>query len=349
MTTPTQTVPEKDRTARSPAGQVDKRAIFAEFFGTVALVFFGVGSIIFARQFLGAFGIALAFGFILLVLCYTLGPISGSHVNPAVTLGMLLTRRISLFTAVCYWIAQFAGGLIGGALLAWVFHSVPPLRLVGHGSFGSPGYDSDSAVRITLGGAFLVEVILTALLVWVYLSMTRRHTLRGWLEAVPIGLAYAVVNFFGLALTGVSVNPARALGSAVYASNNAMSQVWLFIFAPFVGTVIAVLLYLATHGFPDAGSRVKPAGIQPDGSEGAARPYPGGPDTPHTSGSSNPVNPPGAAPHEPPQHRDIASSPHDMPPTAVAAVRQPVRRRRRRPPKATERRYGRPGVERRPA
>lgn len=350
MSSPTTTVPNT-RSTRSRAKPVNPSALIAEFLGTLALVFFGVGSVIFARQFIGVFGIALAFGFVLIALVYAIGPISGAHVNPAVTLGMVLSRRISPITAVCYWIAQFAGGLVAGALLAWVARSVPIFRVTGHGSFGSNGYDEDSALRITLGGAFLVEVILTALLVFVVLCTTHKNAVTGF-DGLPIGLSLAVANLIGLPLTGAAVNPARALGPAVYASDNAMSQVWVFIVAPLVGAIVAVIIHLATHGLPGAGARQTPSGIEPSGSEGALRPHPGEPEPPNRTPGvpPNPETPPGGPlPHDPPRQHDIASSPHDMPPTAVAALRDPARRRRRRPGKATDRSVTRPGSDRRPA
>ncbi|MEV0848457.1 aquaporin [Streptomyces sp. NPDC049954] len=228
---------------------VDPHALVAEFIGTLALVFFAVGVAIFAKPFVGVLGIALAFGFVLLALVYAIGPISGCHVNPAVTLGMALARRISPVTAVCYWIVQFAGGLAGAALLAWLANSVPIFKAAGRGSFGTDGYGANSLVQITAGGAFLAETILTALLVFVVLCTTHGKGAKGP-AGIAIGLSLALIHLLGIPLTGTSVNPARALGPAVFADNNAMSQVWLFLVAPLAGAVIAVLAHFATHGLP---------------------------------------------------------------------------------------------------
>ncbi|GAA3707492.1 aquaporin [Streptomyces tremellae] len=239
-------------TGRTPTRPLDAHALIAEFFGTLALVFFAVGTAIFAKPFVGTVGIALAFGFVLLAIVYAIGPVSGSHVNPAVTLGMVLARRISPLTGVCYWVAQLAGGLAGAALLAWLARSVPAFKTFGRGAFGTDGYGADSAVHITMGGAFLAETILTALLVFVVLCTTHQKGAKGF-DGLPIGASLLVIHLIGIPLTGTSVNPARALGPAVFAANNAMSQVWVFLVAPLAGAVIAYLVHVGTHGLPAAG------------------------------------------------------------------------------------------------
>lgn len=216
----------------------------AEFLGTLIYVFFGVGAAVLASEYIGTLGVALAFGFTLLALAYTIGPISGAHVNPAVTLGMLLARRIGLGTAVRYWVAQFVGGIVGGALLLLVTAQVPGLKILG--SFGTNGFGNRSAVRINLGGAFVAELVLTALLVYVVLCVTRRLAVVGF-DGLPIGLTLAVVNLVGIPLTGASVNPARSLGPAVFAGAAPMEQVWLFIVAPLLGGALAALVHRITH------------------------------------------------------------------------------------------------------
>ncbi len=247
-TTTTRDAPSAPR-SRWAALAVDPQALAAEFFGTLALVFFAVGVAIFAKPFVGVLGIALAFGFVLLALVYAIGPVSGCHVNPAVTLGMVLGRRISPLTGVCYWVTQFAGGAAGAALLAWLANSVPFFKAEGRGSFGTDGYGANSLVHISAGGAFLAETILTALLVFVVLCTTHGKGAKGP-AGMAIGLSLAVIHLLGIPLTGTSVNPARALGPAIFADNNAMSQVWLFLVAPLAGAVIAVVVHFLTHGLP---------------------------------------------------------------------------------------------------
>ncbi|GHF39987.1 hypothetical protein GCM10010218_21680 [Streptomyces mashuensis] len=232
------------RQAWSRLDPVTTRSIAAEFIGTAALVFFAVGSVALAADFIGVLGIALAFGFTLLALAYALGPISGCHVNPAVTLGMLLQRRISVTTAIEYWIAQLLGGILGAAVLFVLAKQVPGLKT--EGAFGSNGYGDRSAVHLTTGGAFLAEVVLTFLLVFVVLSVTHRVAVVGF-QGLAIGLALAVVHIVGVPLTGTSVNPARSLGPALFAGGAALSQLWLFIIAPLVGAVLAACAHLVTH------------------------------------------------------------------------------------------------------
>ncbi|WP_326696256.1 aquaporin [Streptomyces sp. NBC_01754] len=269
----TTTTAPQDASAPSAAGHralaVDPHALVAEFFGTLLLVFFAVGVAIFAEPFVGVLGIALAFGFVLLALVYAIGPISGCHVNPAVTLGMVLGRRVSPVTGLCYWVAQLAGGLAGAGLLAWLANSIPVFQVAGRGSFGSDGYGANSLVHISAGGAFLAETILTSLLVFVVLCTTHGKGAKGP-AGIAIGLSLAVIHLLGIPLTGTSVNPARALGPAVFAGNNAMSQVWLFLVAPLVGAVVAVLVHFLTHGMPGtdnppAGRPPVPASESPDG------------------------------------------------------------------------------------
>ncbi|MGW1182229.1 MIP family channel protein [Streptomyces drozdowiczii] len=220
------------------------RTAVSEFLGTLLLVFFGVGSAVLGTKFIGVVGIALSFGFVLLALAYALGPISGCHINPAVTLGMLTARRIDVRTAVTYWIAQFLGGIAGAALLFLLAKQVPGLKTSGH--FGSNGYGDRSDVHINIGGAFLAEVVLTFLLVFVVLAVTHKVAVIGF-DGLPIGISLAVIHLVGIPLTGTSVNPARSLGPALFAGGAALSQLWLFIVAPLVGGILAALAHRLTH------------------------------------------------------------------------------------------------------
>ncbi|MFF3176050.1 MIP family channel protein [Streptomyces sp. NPDC057900] len=223
------------------------RMAASEFLGTLLLVFFAVGSAVLGVQYIGTVGIALAFGFVLLALAYALGPISGCHLNPAVTLGMLTARRIDVRTAVTYWIAQLLGGIAGAALLFLLAKQVPGLKT--SGKFGSNGYGDRSDVHINMGGAFLAEVVLTFLLVFVVLAVTHKVAVIGF-DGLPIGLSLAVIHLVGIPLTGTSVNPARSLGPALFAGGAALSQLWLFLVAPLIGGVIAALAHRVTHPVP---------------------------------------------------------------------------------------------------
>ncbi|ARZ71001.1 MIP family channel protein [Streptomyces sp. HU2014] len=223
---------------------VQTRTVAAEFLGTALLVFFAVGSAVLAADYIGVLGIALAFGFTLLALAYALGPISGCHVNPAVTLGLLVEGRITLRTAIEYWVAQLLGGIVGAAVLFLLAKQVPGLKT--HGAFGSNGYGDRSLVHINTGGAFLAEVVLTFLLVFVVLAVTHKVAVVGF-DGLPIGLALGVIHLVGVPLTGTSVNPARSLGPALFAGGPAMAQLWLFIVAPLVGGALAALAHQLTH------------------------------------------------------------------------------------------------------
>jgi aquaporin Z len=230
---------------------MDMRKLFAEFLGTALLVIFGVGvaTLSFGAGFqfsapvrsAGIVATALAFGLIVLALAYTIGPISGCHVNPAVTIGFWMSGRMTLNEAIGYWAAQFLGG-IGGALALWGMFSASPLYSRATTGLGTDGWGKNSTVGISASGAFGVEVVLTFLFVLVVLGATSRLGSPGF-AGLAIGLALTLVHLMGIPLTGTSVNPARSLGPALVVGHSALSQVWLFIVAPLVGGVIAALVY----------------------------------------------------------------------------------------------------------
>nr|MDT0656782.1 aquaporin [Micromonospora sp. DSM 115978] len=204
----------------------------AEFLGTLFLVLIGVGSAVVALIEGGVVVVALAFGLVLLALVYVFGPVSGCHVNPAVTLGALLTGRISLPGAIGYWVAQIAGGIAGGfgvwALTRWGGVTDQTGR-AGANSYGT---------TINLGGTLLLEVVLTFLLVLVVLVVTSRDEQVGF-AGLAIGLTLGAVTLVGVPLDGTSVNPARSIGPALFAGGPALSQLWVFIVAPLVGGALA--------------------------------------------------------------------------------------------------------------
>lgn len=246
---------------------MDKRTVTCEFLGTLLLVFFAVGAAVLSGEYIGTLGIALAFGFVLLALAYTFGPISGCHVNPAVTLGMLLARRITVRTAVEYWIAQLAGAIVGAALLFLVAKQVPSLKT--HGAFGTNGYGYRSAVGINIFGAFVAEVVLTFLLVFVVLAVTHRVAVVGF-DGLPIGMALAVIHMVGIPLTGTSVNPARSIGPALFAGGPALTQLWLFIVAPLVGGAVAAVVHQVTYPAMTAAKAARAAAVDAAMNERAA-------------------------------------------------------------------------------
>ena len=225
------------------------RKLAAEFLGTAILVFFAVGvaTLMFGFGFdggsvaAGVVATALAFGLTLLALVYLIGPISGCHVNPAVTIGALLARRIPLTEAVGYWIAQFAGGIVG-ALVLWGTFTTSPLYSRTVTGLGTDGWGASSKIHIGAGGAFVFEMVMTAIFVFVILRVTSA-TGNAATAAIAIGLTLTVVHLLGIPITGTSVNPARSLGPALVVGGTALNQVWLFIVAPLVGGVLAAGLH----------------------------------------------------------------------------------------------------------
>lgn len=245
------------------------RRFAAEVLGTGLLVFFGVGvaTLNFGFKFdggsiaAGVVATALAFGLVLLALAYVLGPVSGCHVNPAVTLGMVLSRRVTPAEAAGYWAAQFAGGILGALLLWGMFATSPEYSRSGTG-LGTNGWGAASDIHIGAGGAFLAEAVLTALFVFVVLGVTSKigNTATA---GVVIGLSLTVVHLIGIPLTGTSVNPARSLGPALIVGGIALQQVWLFIVAPLAGGAIAAaahwLVYPQLPGSVDPDQAGAPA------------------------------------------------------------------------------------------
>ena len=184
---------------------------------------------------------ALAFGIVLLGLAYTFGPISGCHVNPAVTIGFLVSGRIPIQEAIGYWVAQFLGAIAGAYTLWGVFTGSPDYSKSTTG-LGTDGWGKQSDVGLSGGAAFGVEVIMTLFFVFVILMVTSRIGAPGF-AALAIGLSLTVVHLIGIPLTGTSVNPARSLGPALVVGGEALKQVWLFIVAPLVGGILAALLF----------------------------------------------------------------------------------------------------------
>jgi aquaporin Z len=230
---------------------MQSRKLVAELVGTFFLVFFGVGVATLSFGFkiagtslsAGVVATALTFGLVLLVLAYAIGPISGCHINPAVTIGFVVSGRMAIQEAIGYWVAQFVGGILGALALWGVVSAVPGYSRTNQG-LGTDGYDSHSIVGLHAGGAFAAEGVLTLLFVFVILCVTgKMGGNTGGATGLVIGLSLTLVHLIGIPLTGTSVNPARALGPAIIVGHAAITQVWLFIVAPLVGGAVAALLY----------------------------------------------------------------------------------------------------------
>jgi aquaporin Z len=240
------------------------RTVFAEALGTALLVFFGAGAATLSFGFkiagaslsAGVVVTALTFGLVLAVLVYGIGPISGCHINPAVTVGFLAARRISLVDALGYWAAQVVGGIAGAAGIYGIVHTASSY----HASMGlgANGYGGASLIGASAVGAFVAEVILTCVFVLVILAVTRRAS-NAAVAGLVIGLALTLVHLIGIPIDGTSVNPARSLGPAIFVGGTALSQLWVFLVAPLVGGSISALVYQYLFPKGEQEASVEPA------------------------------------------------------------------------------------------
>ena len=221
----------------------------AEFLGTAVLVTFGCG--VAATNGLGAgyVGIALAFGLIIIAMAYSVGNVSGCHVNPAVSIAMLINGSLSAKEFAGYVVSQFLGAVFG-ALVLYIMFVGNTGAIVEYG-MGTNGFGEASASGITMAGAFIAEVVLTFVFVFAICGVTSKKEF-GNVAGLVIGFSLTLVHLLGLPLTGTSVNPARSFGpaliSAAFGCNGgalALSQVWLFIVAPLIGGALAAVCYKA--------------------------------------------------------------------------------------------------------
>lgn len=203
---------------------------FAEFVGTFVLVFCGVGAAVADGKDLGPVGISLAFGLTLTAMAYAIGPISGCHINPAVTIGLAIAGRTPWADVGGYVVAQILGGIAGAGALIPIVGSVAGAANTVQGSY-------------TTGAGFLCEALLTMVLVLTVIGSTSKNAPAGF-AGIPIGIALAVTNFFAIPVTNASINPARSIGPAVFAGGgDAWSQLWLFVVAPIAGGIVAAIVY----------------------------------------------------------------------------------------------------------
>jgi len=225
------------------------RKYFAEMLGTFALVLFGCGSAVLAGDKIGFYGIAFAFGLTVLFMCYAIGPISGCHINPAITLAMLTAGKIKSKDAAFYMIFQFIGAIVASAVL-WAIASGQADYSIDVNGLGQNGFDDHSPGKYTLVAGFLAEVVMTFMFLMVIFGATSKEADPKF-AGLAIGLSLVVIHLFGIPVTGVSVNPARSLGPALFVGGDALSQVWAFILAPFIGGLIAAVIWKYALGPED--------------------------------------------------------------------------------------------------
>jgi aquaporin Z len=218
------------------------KKLVAEFIGTATLVLFGCGAAVLLPAF-DQLAISFAFGLAIVAMAYGIGPISGCHVNPAVSFGAYLAGRMSSSEMVKYWIAQFLGALAGAGILYLIASGKTGYAIGQHG-LGSNGFGAGYLGEYSMTAALLFEVVATFLFVVVILGSTQRAA-PTMLAGLAIGLTLTAIHIVGIQVTGVSVNPARSFGPAVFAQGLALQQLWLFIVAPLIGAGLAAMLFRA--------------------------------------------------------------------------------------------------------
>src|SRR5687768_6006057 len=218
----------------------------AELLGTFVLVFASCGSAVLAGDKIGFLGVSLAFGLSLLAMIYAIGPISGCHINPAVTVGLLLTKKTDPKFAGGYIVAQIVGAILAAAILLIIAQGAPGGYDPSVAGFAANGYGEHSPGKYNLLSAFLVEIVLTFFLVFTVLGATDIRAPVGF-AGIAIGFVLTLVHLVGIPVTNTSVNPARSIGPAIFVGGWAISQLWVFIVAPLIGAAMAAMVYPATH------------------------------------------------------------------------------------------------------
>ena len=209
----------------------------AEFIGTLVLVLFGTGVAVVSEGNLVA--TALAFGLAIIAEAYVIGDISGCHVNPAVSLAMFLTKKMSPKDFGYYVIAQVLGALAGTAILFLILSGTT----LGTVALGANGFGAYSNVEISLVGALITEIVLTCIFVYTILGVTSKEKYSS-VAGIVIGLTLTFVHLLGINLTGTSVNPARSLAPAIFLMGDAIKQVWVFIIGPLLGSALAAFIFI---------------------------------------------------------------------------------------------------------
>jgi aquaporin Z len=220
----------------------------AELIGTATLVLFGCGSVVigFAGSFpLGMLPVAFAFGLSLMAMAYFIGPISGCHINPAVTVSMWVAGRIEQRDAIGYIIAQLIGGIVGAAIVYLIAVGRAGGYDAGVSGLGQNGWGAGYGGEYNLLAAIVTELVATFLFTAVILGVTQAKAMNGLIAGLVIGLTLVAIHIVFIPVTGVSVNPARSLGPALFAGGGAISQVWMFLVVPLIGGAIAGLVFKA--------------------------------------------------------------------------------------------------------
>jgi aquaporin Z len=215
---------------------------FAELVGTFILVLFGVGTAVIAGDRVGILGIAFAFGLAQVAAIYGIGPISGGHVNPAVSLGVWTAGRMSAKDMIGYWVGQFLGAFFASAVLWVIARGVAGGYSLAASGLGQDGWGPGYQGGYDITSAIVFEFVATLIFVVVILGSTQKSAPTGF-AGLAIGITLLAIHIFGIHITGVSVNPARSLGPALMVGGHALAQVWLFLLVPSLGGIAAGLFF----------------------------------------------------------------------------------------------------------
>jgi aquaporin Z len=223
------------------------KKLLAELIGTFALVLFGCGAAVVSGvsttgpSGIGLLGISFAFGLAVVAMAYAIGGITGCHINPAITIAMLVAGKIKTAEAVNYIIGQLLGATLGAAVLYVILKGAPGFEM-GEWALGSNGWGEGYLGAYNMTSAFITEAVLTFLFLFVIFATTSKWG-NGTMAGLAIGLTLVLIHLVAIPITGTSVNPARSFGPAIFAQGKALTQLWLFIAAPIVGAVLAALVW----------------------------------------------------------------------------------------------------------
>jgi aquaporin Z len=224
------------------------KKLTAEFIGTFSLVLFGCGAAVVSGisstgpAGLGLLGISFAFGLAVVAMAYAIGAISGCHINPAISIAMVVAGKMSVKDAVGYVIAQILGAIAGAGVLFLLVSNQAGYEKLGDWALGSNGWGEGYLGNYSTAGAFIAEVVMTCLFLLVILGTTSKQA-NPTMAGLAIGISLVLIHMVAIPITGTSVNPARSIGPAILAGGKALSQLWLFIVAPIIGGALGAIIW----------------------------------------------------------------------------------------------------------
>lgn len=224
------------------------KKLIAEFIGTFSLVLFGCGAAVVSGTSdngpagLGLLGISLAFGLAVVAMAYAIGPISGCHINPAISIAMVVAGKMTIKDAIGYIMAQLIGAVAGAGVLFLIISNQANYIALGDWALGSNGWGEGYLGNYTTTAAFITEVIMTCLFLLVILGTTSKQG-NATTAGLAIGISLVLIHMVAIPITGTSVNPARSIGPAIFAGGKAFSQVWLFVVAPIIGGILGAIIW----------------------------------------------------------------------------------------------------------